>query len=239
MKRFNLVAPVILLFLNAAAYAQRTDAPTARRKHSYKDDWTFDNRFELKLTPSSLLDPYGALIPIGLEYNAGNNCGISLDLGLPLFYVLNNGRYEPQKSISTDFKIRTDIRQYFHFRKHTRFFAGAEMYYRYETATIKNSYFHFLDNNCYAFDKAKIEKNNFGFGFITGMTQKLSDHFFIEYNIGIGVRIINTTPNWQMDTTKSFFKGTFVSLELPNEDRVGDHDVNIYIPFGIRVCYQF
>ena len=100
-------------------------------------------------------------------------------------------------------------------------------------------YFHFLDNNCYAFDKAKIEKNNFGFGFITGMTQKLSDHFFIEYNIGIGVRIINTTPDWQMDTTKSFFKGTFVSLELPNEDRVGDHDVNIYIPFGIRVCYQF
>lgn len=228
---------VVYLFPVITAHTQPLSAN--RRKHNYKDDWDFDNRIAVKLTPTSLLDPYGALLPAGLEYYSGYKYGISLDFGFPLFYSLNNNRPDFNKTINSDFKIRADVRQYFRFRKNSRLFFGAESFYRNQDMSLRNSYFHFIDNTCYAFSQAKASKDAFGFGLILGISRRLTNCFTLQGNIGFGIRVINMTPEWDPNAAIPYFKGTFVSLELPNEDRVGDHDVNIYIPFAIKLAYRF
>lgn len=209
------------------------------RKPNYEEDWDFNNRFAIKLTPTSLLDPYGALLPLGVEYYLNNKYGFSLDFGLPLYYSLNNQKFDNYKHINSDFKVRADIRHYFRFRRKSRLFYGGEVFYRNQNMSLNNSYFHFINNHCYEFTEGITVKNIFGFGFFMGRTQKLSEHFSLESYLGIGLRIINMSPQMDFSNTPYYFRGSFVSLEMPNEDRVGDHDLNIYLPFAIKISYLF
>ncbi|KAA5533543.1 DUF3575 domain-containing protein [Taibaiella lutea] len=232
----------IIIFLHLlSANAAHAQVPFSKnhRKPNYTDSWNFSNRIAVKLTPSSLLDPYGALLPVGFEYYPNYKYGISLDFGFPLYYALNNQRFDYHKTINSDFKLRADIRQYFMFRKHNCLFFGAEAFYRNQKMTLQNSYFHFIDNTCYKFSEAKANKDAFGFGLIFGNSYKLANRLLLQGNIGIGFRIINMSPVWDVNVATPYFKGSFVSLELPNEDRVGDHDLNIYIPFAIKLAYCF
>ena len=238
MRKIKLILSIIALSLPGIVSAQHFSSKR-HKQTSYEDNWDFDNCIALKLTPTSVLDPYGSLAPVGLEYYFRNKYGVSLDVGIPLFYCINSKQYNDYKRINSDFKIRADFRQYFGFCRKNRFFAGAEVFYRYQNMDLQHSYFHFLDNMCYQFTNAKASKNIFGFGAIAGISHKFTNHFFLEGNIGIGLRIINMTPQWDINAAKPYFKGSFVSLELPNEDRVGDHDLNIYIPFAIKLSYLF
>jgi hypothetical protein len=168
-----------LCFLLAFTAKGQDNTVMPRRYHrpvNYSDDWDFNNRIAVKLTPSSLVDPYGALLPIGLEYYSSNKYGVSIDFGFPLYYVLNNGHFDYHKTINSDFKVRADVRQYFRFRKRSRMFFGAEVFYRNQDMTLQNSYFHFIDNTCYHFEEAKARKDAFGGGLIWGISQKLSNH---------------------------------------------------------------
>jgi hypothetical protein len=237
MQMYKPILLAVFIFITQVSYAQHYAKKTS--KHNHKNDWDFDHRLSLKVTPTSLADPYGSLLAIGAEYYFKEKSGISLDVGIPLFYNINNSRYGNYKHINSDFKLRADFRQYFGFCKNNRFFAGPEVFYRNQSMNLQNSYFHFLDNVCYRFSSAKANKSIFGFGAIAGISHKFSDHFFLEGNLGIGLRIINMTPQFEANSANSFFKGTFVSLELPNEDRVGDHDLNIYLPFAIKLSYLF
>jgi hypothetical protein len=237
MKTKLIIATCCLLSAEVV-HAQNTFLKN-NRKRSYNDDWNFSNRIAIKLTPTSLLDPYGALLPVGFEYYPDYKYGISLDFGFPLYYVLNNNYSDYNKTINSDFKLRADVRQYFRFRKRSCLFFGAEAFYRNQKMTLRNSYFHFIDNTCYEFSEAKASKDAFGFGLIFGSSYKLADRLLLHSNIGIGFRVINMSPIWDINTATPYFKGSFVSLELPNEDRVGDHDLNIYIPFAIKLAYCF
>jgi hypothetical protein len=221
-------------------YAQQVKQnKKTNHKRDYEEEWNFNDRFAIKLTPSSLLDPYGALLPVGIEYYLDNKYGFNLEFGFPLYYALNNKRFDNYKHINSDFKVRADIRHYFGYSKNSRLFYGGEMFYRNQHMSLKDSYFHFINNHCYEFAEGQAVKDIFGFGFFMGRTQKLSQHFFLETHLGIGLRIINMSPQMDFSNSNYYFKGSFVSLEPPNEDRVGDHDLNIYVPFAIKLTYLF
>jgi len=232
---------IVLLPLAPLSFGGDHSSAVVHRKRvrDYSDEWDFDRRFALKLTPTSLLDPYGALLPLGVEYYSSSRLGFGLDLGFPLFYVLNNRRFDYDKRLKFDFKIRMELRRYFRLREKSRLFYGAELYYRYQKMILHNSYFHFIDNTCYSFAEAEAVKNNFGTGFMFGAVRKPSDRLSLEAWLGAGVRLIYMSPRTDLSGNPTFFKGSFVSLEPPNEDRVGDHDLNIYVPFGIKLSYLF
>lgn len=201
--------------------------------------WTLEQRVSFKLTPTSLLDSYGALLPLGLEYYFDEKFGISFDVALPLYYVLNNARDAPHKKINSDYRLRADIRQYFGLREHSRFYFGAESFFRHQTMTLEDSYLHFNNGDCYDYSIINARKSVFGFGVFTGYARRLSEHFILEGHLGIGARVINMKTDLDIDALIPVKGKTFTVLDPPNGDRVGDRDINIYVPLAIKIAYLF
>jgi hypothetical protein len=228
------------LLLPASIFAQGGGSSTRKTKKYRGEPWTLDQRVAFKLTPTSLLDGYGALCPIGIEYYLNDKFGISFDVGIPLFYVLNNYRDNLHKKIDSDFKLRLDARQYFRLREKNRMFFGAEAFFRRQYMVLQDSYLHFADGSSYSYTTLNANKSTFGASVLLGYSRLLSQHFILEANVGVGFRIINMKSD--LDITQNLpydLKDPFLVLLPPNGDRVGDKDINIYIPFAIKIGYLF
>lgn len=208
-------------------------------KNNKAEAWTLEQRVSFKLTPTSLLDSYGALLPLGLEYYFDEKFGVSFDVALPLYYVLNNYRDAPHKKINSDYRLRADIRQYFALRQNNRFYVGTEAFFRHQTMTLEDSYLHFINGHYYEYSFINARKSVFGFGVLTGCAKRLSERLILEGHLGIGVRVINMRTDLDIDALVPVKGKTFTVLDPPGGDRVGDRDINIYIPLAIKIAYLF
>jgi hypothetical protein len=209
------------------------------RKHYRGETWTISRQISFKYTPTSLLDSYGALLPLGAEYYFHEKFGVSFDVAFPLYYVLNNYRGKPQKKINSDYKLRLGAKQYFRLREKSRLYCGAEVFFRCQEAVLKDSYLHFIDGNCYPYSSINVTKSIYGVGLLLGMSRKLSEHLILEGHIGAGLRMIKMNSDFDKNASVPYPEKSFLSLIPPNGDRVGDKDLNVYAPFAIKIGYLF
>lgn len=229
-----------LIALPALIFAQSGNTSIRKTKKYRGEPWMLDQRVAFKLTPTSLLDGYGALCPVGIEYYLNDKFGISFDIGIPLFYVLNNYRENLHKKIDSDFKLRLDARQYFRLREKNRMYFGAEVFFRRQYMVLKDSYLHFADGNSYSYSTLTANKSVFGASALLGYSRLLSPRFILEGNVGMGFRAINMKSDLDINQNPPYdLKDPFLVLLPPNGDRVGDKDINIYIPFAIKIGYLF
>gem|GEM_PF-1818824 len=229
------------LFLSCTLFAQRqlhTLKPKAKK--GYRGErWTIDKVLALNLTPSSALDPYGALLQPGLDYYFGEQYSAGLNVGLPLYYVLNNYRDKPKKEVNSDYKLRLDLRQYFRLREHNRLYAGVEIFYRRQQMTLEDSYLRYVDGTCYLYSRVNARKIAFGTGIFIGVDYKLSERLVAGAHIGAGLRMMHMKTDIDLSNAAPMPPPAFNTLLPPNEDRVGDRNFNFYFPFGLKAGFLF
>jgi hypothetical protein len=210
------------------------------RKKKYRgEEWTLSRQTSFKYTPTSLFDIYGAMLPLGFEYYFHEKFGIDLELSLPLYYVLNNYNGNPHKTINSDYKLRFGARQYFRLREKSRMYFGAEVFFRRQSMELRNSYVHFVDETCYDYTHLNAKKSLLGGGILMGYSRKLSDRFILEGHIGVGLRLLKMSTDLDRSKSTPYDVGPFRTIIPPNEDRVGDKDLNLYLPFAIKIGYLF
>lgn len=243
-----MIKPIIIIisfFLPLTLFAQKdrknSNYKTSKqtRKQYRGETWTSSRQVSIKYTPTSLLDCYGALLPLGMEYYFHEQFGVNFDVGFPLYYVLNNYRDKPKKSINSDYKLRLGVTQYFRQRERSRLYCGAEVFYRRQGAELKDSYLHFIDGNCYPYSSINATKSMYGMGILLGISRKLSEHLILEGHLGIGLRVIKVNSDLNKNAVTPYLEQSFISIIPPNGDKVGDRDLNIYIPFAIKIGYLF
>lgn len=234
----ELIRSVILLaLLVVMPVAVQAQHVKKERKRLRNIPWTIDDRFTASLTPSSFLDPYGALCPVGLGYYFGNRYSIHTDVGLPLYYVLNNFAGNSEKTVNSDFKVRASIQQYFLLKERNRCFFGAESGYRRQEMYLRNSYLHYINGMSYDYTGINAIKTIYSLGVYIGTSRKLSERFLLDAHLGLGLRILNMETNFDPSGLSPVKRGSFSSLVPPNEDRVGERDINMYLPFAIKIAY--
>lgn len=226
---------IVLLF--GVSYTVQAQAGSQGKKRPRIIPWTISDRFTVSLTPSSFLDPYGALGPVGLAYYFGDRYSAHAEFGFPLYYVLNNYAGQPRKTVNSDFKIRTSVQQYFLLREKSRCFFGAEMAYRCQEMYLKDSYLHYVNGKSYDYSGINATKTVYSLGAFLGLSRKLSERFLIDGHLGLGLRVLNMETNLDITGLTPRPKQSFTTLIPPNEDRVGDRDINIYLPFAIKIAY--
>ncbi len=239
--------PIIILsflLLPIAVSAQRGKNANSNFQHKkarkYRgEEWTISQQAGFKYTPTSLFDIYGAMLPLGFEYYFQEKFGIDFELSLPLYYVLNNKFDYPKKTINSDYKLRFGGRQYFRLREKSRMYFGAEIFFRRQAMELRNSFIHFVDESCYDYSRLNARKNLLGAGVLMGYARKLSDRFILEGHLGVGLRLLKTDTDFDRSNKIPYDVGPFRTIIPPNEDRVGDRDINIYLPFAIKIGYLF
>ncbi len=227
------------LFLFGVSFIVQAQHNGKTYKRPRKIAWTMSDRFVVTLTPSSLLDPYGALLPLGLGYYFGEQYSVHFEAGFPLYYVLNNAVGQPQKTVNSDFKLRTDIRQYFRLREKNRCFFGAESAFRNQEMYLKDGYLHYVNGANYDYARVNATKTVYCLGVFAGTSRKLSERFMLETHLGLGLRFLKMKTDFNTTGLTPVTKNSFVSLFPPNEDRIGDQNLNIYLPFAIKIGYLF
>jgi hypothetical protein len=70
-----------------------------------------------------------------------------------------------------------------------------------------------------------------------GTSRKLSERFILDGRLGLGLRLLNMQTDFDPTGLTPVKKNAFSSLLPPNEDRVGERDINIYLPFAIKIAY--
>lgn len=228
-----------LLLLPQLLLAQPKKLAGSTRKGYRGERWMLSNCAALKITPGSWVDPYGALFPVGFEYYFGEKFGLGFDLGLPMFYVLNNTMGKQHKTLNSDIRIRIEARQYFRARARCRLYYGAEVFYRYQNLELDNGDMHYVDGAIYAYDHIRGDKYSYGAGVFLGYARKLSEHLVLEGHVGLGLRIIRMETDIDTRTLVPQGESRFSSLVPPNEDRIGDRDLNLHLPFAIKIAYLF
>jgi hypothetical protein len=234
--------PIIILsflLLPVAVFAQRGNAGSLKKKKYRGEEWTLSQQAGFKYTPTSLFDIYGATLPLGFEYYLQEKFGLEFEVSFPLYYVLNNYNENPRKTINSDYKLRFGARQYFRLREKSRMYFGAEIFFRRQSMELRNSFIHFVDESSYDYADLNAKKNLLGAGGLMGYARKLSDHFILEGHIGVGLRLIKMETNFDRSNAIAYDVGPFRTIIPPNEDRVGDRDINIYLPFAIKIGYLF
>jgi hypothetical protein len=225
---------LLLLLMPEMVQAQHVKK---ERKRPRMVPWTIDDRFSASLTPSSFIDPYGALCPVGLGYYFGNRYSIHIEAGLPLYYVLNNYAGNPRKTVNSDFKVRAAIQQYFLLKERNRCFFGAESSYRRQEMYLQHSYLRYINGMSYDYTGINAVKTIYCLGAYVGTSHKLSERFMLDAHLGLGLRILNMETDFNPAGLNPVKRGTFSSLVPPNEDRVGERDINMYLPFAIKIAY--
>lgn len=233
MLRFLFIL-LVLFGVAGPVWAQHAAKSEKRRRIT---PWTIDDRFALSLAASSLLDPYGALAPVGLGYYFGEKFSLDASFGFPLYYVLNNYAGDPRKTVNSDYKLRAGVRQYFRLREHNRCFFGAEVAFRRQEMYLRNSYLHFTDGSCYDYSGINAAKTAGYLGAFAGIAYRLNRSLLIEGYLGLGGRLLYMKTDLDTRALTPRRQERFSTLAMPNGDRVGDRDINIYLPFAIKIAY--
>lgn len=236
MLRSGVLAALFLFFVPLVVTAQ---SGGKKLKRPRRIAWTISDRFAVTLTPSSVLDPYGALLPLGLGYYFGERYSVHFEAGFPLYYVLNNAMGQPEKTVNSDFKLRTEIRQYFRLREKNRCFFGAESSFRNQEMYLKDGYLHYVSGASYNYSRVNATKTVYSLGIFAGTSRKLSEHFILDAHLGLGLRYLKMKTDFNTTGLTPVMKDAFIALIPPNEDRVGDQNLNIYLPFAIKIGYLF
>jgi hypothetical protein len=213
----------------------------------YDDDDEIDlmrmkNRFSIKLTPSSLADPIAVQLPVGIEYFFAH-FGIYLQYGIPLKNNYPNTDFNNTEhlDITSDHKIKLELRKYLYSTNHSRFYLGVEFYERTMKIDRTNSFYVEKYNGEQAnvhFTAAKLERKEYAFGADFGAMHKIYRQFFLEWYIGLGLHLTNGIYSDVENPTTGAKGRSYINL-VPNTYNVlhNGSALSFYPPFAVRFSY--
>ena len=176
----NLLIVLVLLLTGINATAQDGDGKLY-----------LDNRFMLKLTPTTINDREGAHILIGAEYLFDEDNGVALEVGVPLLTTFKARSYDDRNvNLHSDFRIHLEARHYYVSSRHLRLYLGGEGFFRRFGFSDSSSYYRSgYDVGTY-FSSAKAVRTETWFGYEMGIMFKLSPRFYIEGMGSAGFKVI-------------------------------------------------
>jgi len=231
MKLYNQIAIIIVLALFSLSSHGQThdDLDSVVAPHS---------SLSLRVAPLSILDYYGAILPVGIEYRFRKRTSIIAEVGVPLFFYGMRSGITSRTKISSDVKFRTELRFYKKFSGPESSFWGLEAFSRSQTFFQQGSYFERawgsrLETTHFA--TATNHKTISGGGFIWGTRKLIGNKFAQEIYIGCGLRYLTAThSNIASDTTHSRELEGFPGLE---QNHMEGHTIKLYVPCGLKFSY--
>jgi hypothetical protein len=202
--------------------------------------------FQIKITPSSLLDPWGATLPISLQYNLGNRYAIEATVAIPLKFIIATplGDSLNVTRIKQDEKFALSLLHYVSSRKNMRGYGGIEVTYRRQLVALgagklDAGHASSREENYLLFSSADLLKNYFTASFKVGLAQRIAGNFWVEAFGGVGFIGGNSYHNnVQVSGSTTEERATF--LKLPENTNVNLDNgwvFGIYMPFAIRFVY--
>lgn len=222
------IAVILLSFWCATLFAQ---TPSARIP-----TWS------AYITPTAMLDLYGARIPVGLEYQPGNRWAYSLEASIPLkTYFLTPVNRERHK-INFDLYLRAEAKHFLS-TEHKNF-VGLEFFWRNQELKGNNSSLQQVDDGYHRelnYRSADIFKNVFGLGVIIGTNRQIANQIFMQPYIGLGVRhnalhALNIEDEHVGNSHISYNFPTFNFLNFFEDQNARDREhTALYASWGLKL----
>lgn len=188
----------------------------------------------IKATPSSLLDRFCAMIPVGAEYNYKKRLGIGVNWAIPVIRTKHIRNTNIVEQFNRNVKADVYLRCYFSPAKRNQFFIGVEWFYKEQFYHI-NAVSYEDDSYMAASDNADIRKFVTGFGFYLGERFNLKKNWGIDLYAGMGTK---TVINHVYADNKKIIGGHNEAM-FPDEDSYNGTRSPLYFPFGLSLNYRF
>jgi hypothetical protein len=200
----------------------------------------------LKITPTSLLDPEGVRLPVGIEYFFSNSWSVSAEASIPFLTYSNitNKRSKSQRStIREDLYVRLDVRKYYTLKKGSRLFMGLEGFWRnQELVQDHGGYYYTSDGffrTTYSYKSAEVFKNIFGGGMFFGGSIRMGSRVFFEPYVGLGLRTFNAhRRNVEGLSVRTDKDSQIIPRLGGDENRKEGQAGGFHVPFGIKISIQ-
>jgi len=202
------------------------------------------NLLMLKVAPTAVLSFNEVLLPVAIEKRFANSrLGISVELGIPLFFNTLSGytgeRKYPggvRKHLHFDGRLRADLRYYYIPLKKWNAYIGADGWVRKQQFELNNG--SYINNTYYYYyASANMDKTVYGTSVITGVQAPLSKRILLELQGGIGAAFIAIQRSNVTDLERHY--GTLLNWGVGmGEDRFEHAGTAIFLPWAIRLCYK-
>jgi len=209
------------------------------------DSSVFHSSLFLRVAPLSVFDLYGAIVPIGVEYNFMKRWSVIGEVGIPLFTYVIQTEKNAKTKISSDIKLRTEIRYYiaFYHTAHTKeaMFIGLDYFYRRQVffQSGDNAYYKTIwaeTTRYYYTEGTAISKNIRGTGLFMGGTSYCGNRIVLEVYLGLGAQRQSANhSNMQVTKKQTYTSGGFETLDQNHLDGIS---IKPYIPFGFKIAYS-
>lgn len=198
---------------------------------------------QLKLAPSSLFDPWGATLPVSLQYNLGSRFALEATAAIPLFFNTIGGKYYGIQvtGIKQDEKFVLSCLYYPYSRKNLRMLIGTEFFYRHQLISLGSGRIDeggpvLRTHEFLYFRSSDLLKNYFGGGLRIGISQKIANDLWIDAYGGLGVL---GGASWHKNLQgTSTATASAPPIFNSNNVNIAEGSVKgLYIPLAIRVSY--
>ncbi len=208
--------------------------------HAADKNGYVNGELSLKITPSSVVDPWGGMLPIGLEYGFSRTWSASYELGVPLFYKLYASSFKEDIRMNFDIKSRVEFRKYFLTEGDTKnllAFIGFEAAYRKQKYHINSPSFYYegesSNHNKVYFNDADVVRMKLSGAVLGGMQYNISGGVTIEWYMGIGLSDVYTHhSNVTATGTEYNTWARWADFSRGNKDT---DDMKLYLTAGVKV----
>jgi len=184
-----------------------------------------------KFSPFSLLDPATPTLFLGAETSVNDHWAFELDYGVKT----NTGvfHWNVDKSRYRYFKLRSEVKYYFPFRKN-RAYVGMAFFFVPQSYDNAGGTYYEKSGNEFDYDKAHVNKNIFGLCLKTAYVRRLSSRFSFEVFAGVGARFVNfqlSNMEGKRETFYSLKEGFYII------DTAG-WQTRLHIESGVKINYM-
>jgi hypothetical protein len=228
--------------LQAQTWRQRKEARSQAKierkkaKRQAKDEYVrqreegppfyLSNTLALYATPTAILNPYGAILPVGATYYFGKRFSASADASIPLFFnpidIFSDDA--SSKKIKSDIGFHADIKWYLKIKHTRRLFAGLEGVFRVQDFTKRDASYQY-------------HKTSAGIGAFFGAEFRLKPKWLLEGKVGVGLRNVSMKRNFDLKPSVPRSEDDINPSLPPGEDRIKDRATVIYVPLAFSIKY--
>lgn len=231
-------------------HVQRMREARKRMPHKRTPHPPLDEIAQLRITPSSLLDPWGAMVPLSVEINFGKHFGFEAMAAIPLnSYFAANIFSTQQLGVHRDSKYTACVLYYPGVWKNTRIFIGLEAFYRAQvltnlgSGTLYEGNIDFYTGKYLHYTNADLTKNYRGGCFRIGVATRIAGHFWFDCYTGLGLLDGWSHHTNLRGTTNSLGSSTTSSAEdftspIGHTNQVEGRNTALFIPLAIRLSYH-
>jgi hypothetical protein len=228
---------------NKAEFVTSTSERGPRAGFKAEDSATrrnYAHSFMVKITPTSLIDFHGPGLPTGIEYRFHKSLSFVAEGTIPLYYnpgfslFTNNIK---NKTVTSDLKLRIELRKYFNTHNHRRSYLAVEAWMRAQDFSWKNGYYGGPQNNyVYSYTSADATKSSAGFAPLLGTSFKFTSKLFLEAFSGIGIRYLDVSYRNVAGLRQGGEASGWGQMWSDEDETIG-HLWRPYLAFGMKISF--